>query len=534
MKISLVIPVFNALKDVKVCIKSVLKNFDFSLGEVLIIDDFSENDTKNYLLKIAEKYKDKLTLQRNSENLGWLKTCNNAVKFSNNEIIVLLNSDCVIPKNFCPKIIKCFEADIDIVTASPIASATAQNYIPLIFPINVMNRLLERRKPTYPDLYNSDGFCFCVRKDYINNVRNGLLFDPIYNKGYCEEVDFCFDVQTHNKRTVLIDDLYLIHKRHKSFKGNKAKYLTENNKIFYSKWGDLITNKECQVKEKPPIIKIINETFGRFAIFIKLLRKLKGQISSNRILTLRNIFKKYENKKSLRKVIYTCISGKYDILPIIQDYYAKDWKYVCFTNNKTLLKLGKIGMWELSPMQYTNLDSTKNARWHKTHPHILFPEYEESIWIDANINILTNYLFEEINNKNSDILVPIHYCRSCIYKEFGVVEALGKDSEENSKNTLKFIKEQNMPENYGMNETNIIYRKHHNPKIQKIIDDWWFIIENYTKRDQLSFSYILWKNNIKVQDISIDNARIDKLNFNMYSHNPTRTITGKILSLIFR
>ena len=90
-----------------------------------------------------------------------------------------------------------------------------------------------------------------------------------------------------------------------------------------------------------------------------------------------------------------------------------------------------------------------------------------------------------------------------------------------------------MPRNYGLNETNIIYRKHNSKKIKKIMTEWWNMIKNYSKRDQLSLSYILWKNNIPVNKICIDNARIDIKNFKIYTHKSQNTIQEKILKLIF-
>ena len=72
-KICVIIPVFNALKEVKACIKSVLKNFDFNLGEVLIADDCSDKRTEKFLKKITTQNKNKLKLFRNEINLGYLK-----------------------------------------------------------------------------------------------------------------------------------------------------------------------------------------------------------------------------------------------------------------------------------------------------------------------------------------------------------------------------------------------------------------------------------------------------------------------------
>ena len=104
-RISVIIPVFNALHETKSCIKSVLKNFDFNFGDVLIIDDCSNQKTEKYLKNIVKKYPHKLSLIRNNENLGYLKSCNLAVSKADAEIVVLLNSDTEIPAGFADKII---------------------------------------------------------------------------------------------------------------------------------------------------------------------------------------------------------------------------------------------------------------------------------------------------------------------------------------------------------------------------------------------------------------------------------------------
>ena len=39
------------------------------------------------------------------------------------------------------------------------------------------------------------------------------------------------------------------------------------------------------------------------------------------------------------------------------------------------------------------------------------------------------------------------------------------------------------------------------------MEEWWEFIRDYTKRDQLSLSYVLWKHSIKPSDIAIDNLR---------------------------
>lgn len=132
----------------------------------------------------------------NSENLGFVKTCNNGLKSSNESIVVLLNSDTVIPKNFCEKIIKCFDFDPQIGVASPISSCAASYYIRQAknCSLEKMNILVEKRKCTHPLIPAAEGFCFCIRKDVIQ--QQGYL-DEVYGRGYHEEVDFAYRAITN-------------------------------------------------------------------------------------------------------------------------------------------------------------------------------------------------------------------------------------------------------------------------------------------------------------------------------------------------
>lgn len=529
MFVSLIIPVNNAYKYVKNVLNSVVRNFDFKLGEVIIVDDCSERKTARLIDQFLQKYSDKFILIRNELNLGYLRSCNNAVKHARGDIVVLLNSDCEIPKNFVLRVIACFESDRKIIAASPIASNSASYSLDNILPLEIMNSLLQkRRKPRYPDICNAEGFCFCVRREYI--AKHGL-FDTVYGAGYCEEVDFCFCLRARGYRCVLIDNLYVKHARNKSFGEARRYALAENNKILYEKWADYINANEIEPYENP-MTSVIREVFGLFRVYVFFKIRLNRQIETNRIKTLKNLVNIKVERGLYKKVVYTAISGNCDIIPVIHDYVREGWQYVCFTDNKTLLRLGSIGHWKIIPLVYSRLDSTKNARWHKTHPFELFPDAEETLWVDANINILTPYIFELVENADKDLLVPKHYCRKSVYQELKAVKALSRESSDNINIIEKFFLSEGMPDNFGLNETNIIFRKH-TPAITKLMQEWWFMIEHYSKRDQLSFSYVLWKNSVDINSISIPNARIDGLNFKIFTHNKTDTLTGKILSFIF-
>lgn len=257
LKISVVVPVYNAVNDVRNCLESLKRNFDFTRGEVLIIDDCSEEETAEYLKHQAAGNPELFTLRRNENNLGFVKTCNRGIAEAKGEIVILLNSDTMIPAGFCDKVAACFDADPLIAVASPIASYSGTYFIPLRDgdTLESMNERLEQiRTPAYPAIPTAEGFCFCMRRHLIE--KYGAL-DEIYGKGYNEERDFSFRMVSNGLRCALIDDLYVFHKRHASFgKAERKKQLEQNDRIFKERWGSLIKEEKKHIRHHNPITQL--------------------------------------------------------------------------------------------------------------------------------------------------------------------------------------------------------------------------------------------------------------------------------------
>ena len=66
-RICVTVPVYNASDELKACVKSLLKKLDFSLAEVIIADDFSQEETRNYIKSVAAKYPDKFRAEMGEE-----------------------------------------------------------------------------------------------------------------------------------------------------------------------------------------------------------------------------------------------------------------------------------------------------------------------------------------------------------------------------------------------------------------------------------------------------------------------------------
>ena len=186
-----------------------------------------------------------------------------------------------------------------------------------------------------------------------------------------------------------------------------------------------------------------------------------------------------QTKKIKTSVIYTCITGGYDSV-VEHTCINKNFDYVLFTDNSELLAKKKIGIWEIRPLVFNKLDNVKNARWHKTHPHTLFPKYKYSIWIDGNIDVLSKSLFEKFNefiSQNETIFAYRHAFRDCIYDEAETVCLLKKDYPRNVKKIVKILESEKYPRHLGLCETGVIIRSHRKKKCITAMEKWWNMIE---------------------------------------------------------
>lgn len=197
----------------------------------------------------------------------------------------------------------------------------------------------------------------------------------------------------------------------------------------------------------------------------------------------------------MRKVIFTAIVGQYDEITQPQ-LVVEDYEYVIFSND---ISEDRLGIWQVRKIPYRNDDPTRVARWVKTHPHILFPDYQYSVWIDGNVKIIDKKaydIFNDLYNKGVIVSSFAHSRKNCAYKECLGIMLSGKDTLQTMMPEVLHLKEEGYPVNNGLCETNCVFMRLDSPKVHDFCETWWGMIEQYSKRDQLSFNYALWKNRI--------------------------------------
>lgn len=199
-----------------------------------------------------------------------------------------------------------------------------------------------------------------------------------------------------------------------------------------------------------------------------------------------------------RFCVYTALIGGYDEVrqPLAVD---EDFDYFLFSDD---IAPQRIGVWEVRPFGYKNEIATKTSRWPKLHPHILLPDYEASVYVDANIIIRSDTFYgrvKELFEKGVKIASLIHPDWTCTYQELLHIMYLGWETERMTMEWGHFLRKEGFPREMGTFENRVIFRRHNNEKVIAIDELWWNCIERYARRDQLSFRYCLWKEKVDCQ-----------------------------------
>lgn len=203
--------------------------------------------------------------------------------------------------------------------------------------------------------------------------------------------------------------------------------------------------------------------------------------------------------------VYTCITGNYDDLKEIdKNVFEKNIDYYCFTNNKNI----KSDTWNIIFISDDSLDDHMLSRKIKILGHEkINKNYDISVWIDGSIKLnkkITEFLQNECNLEKNDICCFKHSTRNCIYEEAKECIRLMKDDINTIKKQVTFLKKEKYPENYGLCEMGIFARNLKSEELHKTMELWFDMLLKYSKRDQLSFMYCIYKTNVKIKQIDLN------------------------------
>ncbi len=215
--------------------------------------------------------------------------------------------------------------------------------------------------------------------------------------------------------------------------------------------------------------------------------------------------------------VYTCITGNYDDLKEVRIDEGID--YICFTNDKKI----KSETWKIIYIEDNKLDNHYLSRKIKMlGDSYLDKNYTLSIYVDASIifkksvkEFLSNYFDLE-----KDLLAACkHSVRNSIKEEAIACIEQKKDNEKTIRRQLSFYQEENFADNLGLLEMTLIIKRHNNPLVRKTMKLWFEMISKYSKRDQLSFMYCLFKTKLPFRVIPLNVWSNEYIEFTPHKKN---------------
>lgn len=343
--VSIIVPAYNQWEFTYNCINQIIDNTSDVSYEVILADDVSSDETKD-----AEQYVANLRVSRNTENLGFVRNCNEAAKICRGQYILFLNNDTSVQSGWLMPLVELLEQDASIgMVGSKLVygngklqeaggifwkDASAWNY----------GHCDKIGKPEYNYVKEVDyisGASIMIRKSLWEQIGG---FDERYVPAYCEDSDLAFEVRKAGYKVVYQPKSVVVHfegiSNGKDLKKGVKKYQVVNAQKFYDKWKTVLEQEHFPNGEdvfwardrswnKKTVVVIDHyiPTFDKDAgsrtvyQYIKCLVRLGYNVK----LIGDNFF---------RMEPYTTIFENMGVEVLVGSYYAKNWKKWFEANSK--------------------------------------------------------------------------------------------------------------------------------------------------------------------------------------------------------
>jgi len=245
MKLSICIVNFNAKEYLRKCLESIYATSSKESFEIIVVDNASSDGSQEM---IEQNFK-KVRLIKNSENLGFAKANNQALKASNGEYLFVLNNDTIVSNNSLDILIKFMKEHPEVGACGPKilnADGTIQHQCKRGFPTpwNSLSYFLKLDKLfpksklfggyllTYLDsekiqeVNSLSGAAMLVKDKIIKEV--GYMDENYYL--YADDIDWCYRIKKAGWKIYYLPEAQIIHY---GGKGGTAKKPYRNIYYFY-------------------------------------------------------------------------------------------------------------------------------------------------------------------------------------------------------------------------------------------------------------------------------------------------------------
>ncbi len=243
MRLSIIISVYNCVDLTRRCLDTLLPTIPQDLDhEIVLIDDGSTDDSRNYLSEFAKQYAH-CNVLLNPENQGYARSNNHGARLANGDLLLFLNNDTELTEGWLEPMLagikKCAKvgmignvqkriSDKMIDHAGVFISAEGK-------PAHLqVDPSVEYPKSKYSEQFAVTGACFLIAASLFNKV--GGFGTEFLNGG--EDMDLNFKVKQLGFRMYVANRSVIYH--HVSASPGRNDHHEQNTRILFGKWRDLL------------------------------------------------------------------------------------------------------------------------------------------------------------------------------------------------------------------------------------------------------------------------------------------------------
>lgn len=171
-----------------------------------------------------------------------------------------------------------------------------------------------------------------------------------------------------------------------------------------------------------------------------------------------------------------------------------------------------------------------------------FEKYDILVWHDANIQLNQNKLLNFIEDLNEFNIVAYDHHRNCVYGEAIACIKSNKDSSFKIFKQILWYFRKGMPVNFGLTSNGFLIINNNSFENRKMLKEWWSQTYRFTRRDQLSLPFTLYKLNKSIKILKGSIYESEYLNFHNHLYedykindlviNDRKLFDGQIIFLI--
>ncbi|MCC6736266.1 MAG: glycosyltransferase family 2 protein [Bauldia sp.] len=213
--------------------------------------------------------------------LGYTASANQILLAATGDVVVLLNSDTVVPQGWLDRLVTPFAdprtglagpwsnaATVQSIPENPAIAGYAANDLPADVDVEAVNAALTATiAPESPSIPAVNGFCLAVRRDLVRTI--GLFDGVAFAEGFGEELDYALRAAAAGFGARVADTLYVHHVKSQSFGATRRQQLSALGKDIL-----LRLHGEAEVTRLLAGLRRWSETAPQRAAAATLLRRL--------------------------------------------------------------------------------------------------------------------------------------------------------------------------------------------------------------------------------------------------------------------